>query len=152
MIKTRAVIVSFATVFLALYFSCMFATNAESGEPKKKKVKYVKSKDGLGTLMAMSGDRGKMIREFNNDTKSFEKISKAMNASRIKKGDTAKEIKKKYGEPVVIVPEDESGTLSRWVYKPGTGSFFEGNKAYLIFDQEGRLESFGVIPPAKPSE
>ena len=146
MIKTRAVIVSFSTVFLVLYFSCVFVPNAESKEPKKK-VRYVKSKDGLRTLMAMSSDRGKMIREFNNDTKSFEKILKAISDSRIKKGDIADKIKKKYGEPVVIVPEDESGTLSRWVYKPGTESFFEGNKAYLIFDQEGHLEKFEVIPP-----
>jgi len=129
-----------------LYFSCVFVPNAESKEPKKK-VRYVKSKDGLRTLMAMSSDRGKMIREFNNDTKSFEKILKAISDSRIKKGDIADKIKKKYGEPVVIVPEDESGTLSRWVYKPGTESFFEGNKAYLIFDQEGHLEKFEVIPP-----
>ena len=139
-------------IIVLLFFQGCFGGSPASAKTETsghKKIKYVKSKHGLGTLMKISGDRGKMIRELNKDTKCFEKISKAIKDSNIKVGVAAKDIRKKYGDPVVVVQEDSSESSTRWVYKPGTGSFFEGKKACLVFNKEDCLERFSIVDDEK---
>jgi len=145
MIKLRTFVVLVLTILLSGYFTGVSICAERETAPKKKKVKYVRAKHGIETMIELSTDRDKMVREFNIDTMNFEKVLKGINDSKIKAGDTDKGIKKQYGEPVVVVPVDNTGELERWVYKPGIGSFFDGNKIYLIFNKDGYLKETKII-------
>ncbi len=134
---------------LIVVFLCASMSAAE-GAPKKKK-KWVKSKYGIGSLMMLSGDRGKMKKEYARETKSFHKVKKAANNDVFKVGNLAFEMKKKYGDPVVVVPGEKEGD-AKWVYKAGTSDFLTGEKAFLVFGPDDTLKEWGVEPAKEQEE
>jgi len=94
--------------------------------------------EGLSTLANVGKSQDAMQRALNKETKSFEKIKKAIEKGTIKKGDRKDTIRKHYGEPVVILPDKQYA--EKWVYKPGYASWFNGIKIYLFFDSNNELE------------
>lgn len=107
-------------------------------DPKTKRVKYTKSKGGLKSLIELSKDRGNMIREYNEETKVYDKLIRAIDRGLLDEGLNGEDIRKKYGDPVVVVDGDSPGD-KKWVYKPGSSSFFEKEKIYLIFNADDIL-------------
>ena len=121
---------------------------------REKKVKWVKSKTGLNSLIQLSKDRKEMENEYALETRNYEKLKDAVEGEDLKKGMPAAAVERKFGEPVVTFP-GEDGSTTKWVYKPGTGSFLDGiRKIYLIFDDKGSLlewqsvDGAGVDPGA----
>ncbi len=99
--------------------------------------------------MTLSSDRGKMIKEMNDETKRYNKIKKAIESGNISEGDNGSGIKKRYGAPTIILQENDSDAV-RWVYKPGTEAYFDGHKIYLFFDANDKLiRTRETLPPAK---
>ncbi|MEA3489840.1 MAG: hypothetical protein U9R44_05845 [Candidatus Omnitrophota bacterium] len=137
------------TVFFVLGLFVFFSAGDEAVARERntggrKKVKWVKSKTGLKSLMTLSKDRGGMIKEYKDETKVHGKIKRAIDRHELKEGEDAARIVKKYGEPVIVLAEEDSG-LSRWVYKPGMESYFGGEKAYLFFDKNEKLLRWEVV-------
>lgn len=115
---------------------------------EEKKVKWVKVPHGLGSLMKFGKSRGDMVEELKEETENHRKINKAIDHEKLKVGDLADRIEKRYGPPVVIIPENDTN-LKRWVYKPYDKTFFDKDKTYLYFDENERLLKWEVLKPAK---
>ena len=127
-----------AIVVFLLVVCVFFEGEADAAKKKKDDVKWVKSKTGISSLMTLSKDRGSMIKELNEETENYDKVKGAFDDGRFKKGQSVDEIKKKYGDPVVEMTEQDGVTV-RWVYKPSEAVFFTGPKISLFFDAEGNL-------------
>ena len=102
------------------------------------------SKYGLKNLMQLSKDRGEMVKELNAETKSYDNIKKALDHGLLEKDSTEAEIRKKYGDPVITLHENRTEDV-KWVYKPGTVSYFDEQKIYLVFNAEGKLVSWEEV-------
>lgn len=131
----------YAVIFL---LTASLSHAAEEESKSGKKVKWVKSKTGIKSLMTFAKDREAMIREYEGETSNYDKIKNAIDKEHLEVGEEAKDIAKKYGDPIVIIPES-GGDIERWVYKPGNDSFFKGEKIYLFFDQSQRLMDWDQI-------
>ena len=99
---------------------------------------------GLGELMSISRAQADAQRTYADETKAFERVKAAIDDGEIKKGQTKKEIKNRYGEPVVNTVESETGR-EKWIYKPAKSSFFEGVRIYLYFDKENKLDEIKIV-------
>ncbi|MFH1395168.1 MAG: hypothetical protein ABIH09_03330 [Candidatus Omnitrophota bacterium] len=123
-------------------FAVETSDNASEGrKPLEKKVKYVKSKDGVKALMAFARTRGNMVKELNDETENYENIDKAITEGVLEKGKSALSIEKKYGKPVIALTEDK-GKQKEWIYKKSKDSYFTGPKIYLFFDEQEKLVSW----------
>ncbi|MBD3379305.1 MAG: hypothetical protein GF408_02465 [Candidatus Omnitrophica bacterium] len=134
-----------AVAALTFLLASVFPESADAFFGGGKKKKWVKSKHGVGALMELSGDRGKMEREYREETRSFKEVKKAVEHEALRKGAAAFEVKKDFGEPVVEIPGEKAGEV-RWVYKAASSDFFTGEKVYLIFGPEGKLIEWGIDP------
>ena len=140
-----------AIIVLGLFlFSCVSGTWTAAKEKtgKKKRVKYVKSKNGLKSLMTFAKDRGSMVQEYKEETENYRKVRTALDRGMLKHGESASRIKRKYGEPVIMLPE-ENGKFVKWIYKPGDKTFFSERKVYLIFDENDKLLGWHSLRPAE---
>jgi len=138
----RNILVAWAAFMAISCAGCVFLCG-ESGA----KQKWERSKDGLKALMELAKDRGKMEKDYKAETSDYDKIKKAVDNDALEKGWQSFEVEKKFGEPVVILPD---GGGERWVYKPATGSFLDNvPKVYLFFDTEKKLSSWKAVE-AKP--
>ena len=99
--------------------------------------------DGLGSLAEVGKSQGAMEKILACETRSYESVRKALESGKIKIGDDAASIQKRYGAPVVIV--QQAGDTERWVYKPARASHFDNVKIYLSFDSAGLLCDIRVI-------
>ena len=95
--------------------------------------------DGLDTLIEAGRAQAEMKRQYEEETRTFESVRKAIVSGAIKKGQGKDYIRSKYGEGVVVVKEPDK-KCERWVYKPESSSFFKGVKATLIFTEDGVLD------------
>jgi len=71
------------------------------------------------------------------ETKAFEAVKNGLATGDIKEGQTQEEILKKYGEPVIAMPEENY--TEKWIYKPGHATYFDNIKIYLFFDKDKKL-------------
>lgn len=150
----RILILSMIFCFLGAILTLEGAYALDSRKSKKrgegsgttKKVKWVKSKWGLDALIKLSGDRSKMVREYNKETENYDELKKGINHGQLEKGESASSIRKRWGEPVISFLE-ENGQGERWVYKPGEVSFFDDEKIYLFFDAQGTLINWQEVEP-----
>jgi len=99
--------------------------------------------DGLSTLIDVGKSQQAMNKELDKETKSFEAVKRAIETGSIKKGDSGTSIRKKYGEPVVVLAD--KAYAEKWIYKPGDASFFGGVKICLFFDGEGKLRGIKIL-------
>lgn len=100
--------------------------------------------DGLGTLIQAGKSMDDAQRQFAQETAAFEKVKAALEGCAIKKGLPQGDIIKQYGHPQVAI-QDAKSKREKWVYKPGSSTYFEGIKIYLFFDSEGLLDEMQVI-------
>ena len=98
---------------------------------------------GLGDLRALAASQADAQRAYDEETRAFERVKEAIQRGDIKKGQTKKEIRKRYGEPVVNTSEFET-LREKWIYKPAKSSFFSGVKAYLFFDRDNKLDEIKI--------
>jgi hypothetical protein len=136
----------FYAVVILLAFACVMPGDSRASEAKKDKVKWVKSKTGLSSLMTLSKDRSEMIAEYKRETRSYNLLKKAMESGLLESGAADEEIIKKYGQPVMAM-EDAVGDTVRWVYKPSEADYFKGEKIYLFFDKDGKLNRWETVDP-----
>lgn len=100
--------------------------------------------DGLSTLSKVSSSMGKMQKVLDNETKTYKSVLRGIKRGRIKEGQSQDEVSKRYGEPVIVIPENN---MEKWVYKPAHASYFDNIKVYLFFDPDKKLakiETFGT--------
>ena len=95
--------------------------------------------EGLGTLMDIAQSQDLIKRQYEQETRAFEKVKNAIERGDIKKGQAKDYILSKYGRPVVAV-KDLDGKREDLIYKPASSSFFDGVRATLIFTEEGVLD------------
>lgn len=95
--------------------------------------------EGLDTLIEVAGSQADIQREYARETKAFEGVKRAVDNGSIKKGQAKEDVRARYGEPVVIVDDTETGR-EKWVYKSANSTFFEGIRVYLFFDKDGSLD------------
>lgn len=104
--------------------------------------------EGLDSLIEVGRSMSDIAREREAEIRSFEAVKRAIQNGSLKKGVSKDSVRRQYGDPVIEL-EEAGGTKERWVYKHADSSFFEGNKAYLIFDSNGCLEEAQVVEPVK---
>jgi hypothetical protein len=131
-------------LFLSLVVILYTSADVFADVYKNKKIKWVKSKTGLKSLMTLSKDTGKMESELKEETKSYESVKKAMDEGLLEKGMASSEVSSKYGEPVLVI-SDQDGKLTRWVYKPSQATYFSGPKVYLFFDPDDGLQKWETV-------
>jgi hypothetical protein len=124
-VAMQKIMVAFCVILLASAFDCRA--------------------EGLGTLIELGRSQAEMKKQYDQETKAFEAVKKAIEAGAIKKGMDKASVIAKYGEPVVIV-DDLDGKRKDWIYKPAESSFFKGIRATLFFT------ALGVLDEAKLEE
>lgn len=98
----------------------------------------------LKTLIEAGKSQTQMQEIYKTETKRFETVKKGIKSGAISKGLSKEKIVQRYGEPVVIVSDSQTGR-EKWVYKPASSSFFEGAKIYLFFDNDGALDEIKML-------
>ena len=111
---------------------------------KEKKEKYVKIKGALGNMIELSNDRNKMVKEYNDETKAYDRIKRAIEENELKISTSSEDISKKYGSPTIILNNEPDG-LIKWVYKAGVETFFDSDKIYLTFDKSSELIDWSIV-------
>lgn len=104
--------------------------------------------EGLSTLIEVGRSMGDIAKEREAEIRSFEAVKRAIQNGSLKKGLSKDSVRRQYGEPVIEL-EESGGAKVKWVYKHADSSFFEGNKAYLVFDSNGCLEDAQFVEPIK---
>jgi len=101
-------------------------------------IKYEKIDGGTDTLMKVGKSQSEMAAAAKSESANYDKIKNAIKNGRLSEGDAARDIIKRYGEPVVMLPA-RKGRPEKWVYKPAGAEFFSNEKIYLFFDENGGL-------------
>ena len=120
--------------------------DVSGGVKKTKKVKHVKLKGGLKKLINFSRSRKGMIEELNSETNSYRNVKEAIESGGIEKGMDAASVRERYGNPVIVLPDEIKGV--EWVYKEGKESYFTGEKIYLRFGKDDKLSEWSEVKPA----
>ncbi len=97
------------------------------------------SAEGLDVLIEVAKSQAQIKKQYEEETKNFERVKKGVESSAIKKGQVKSDIQAKYGEPVVSI-KDPDGKREDCIYKPETSSFFKGIRATLVFTEQGILD------------
>ena len=126
-------------------FICIVSdlTIVSARESRRKRKKSGRSKSGLKSLIQFSKDRNAMVKEYNMETKNYDRIREAVDQGYLDKGESASRIKSRYGEPVIILP-DTKENITKWVYKPASATYFSDEKVYLIFDENDEFVEWKV--------
>lgn len=111
-------------------FILLFATSACAAE-------------GLGTLIEVAKSQAEIKKQYDGETRNFERVKKGIESGSIRKGDARAYIEEKYGTPIVSV-KDLDGMREDCVYKPAASSFFKGIRATLIYTKDGLLDEVRV--------
>jgi hypothetical protein len=95
--------------------------------------------EGLDVLIEVAKSQAQIKKQYEEETKNFERVKKGIGSDAIKKGQTKSDIQAKYGEPVVSI-KNADGKREDCIYKPETSSFFKGIRATLVFTEQGILD------------
>jgi hypothetical protein len=95
--------------------------------------------EGLDVLIQVAKSQAEIKKQYEEETRNFEKVKKGIESGAIAKGQARADILSKYGEPVVSI-KNMDGKREDCIYKPETSSFFAGIRATLIFTQDGVLD------------
>jgi hypothetical protein len=98
----------------------------------------------INALLEVAKSQSKAQNQLEAETKYFNNLKTAVEEGRIKSGFSKAHIKRTIGPPVIIQDEDYG---QRWVYKPADATFFDNNKIYLYFNEEGLLTKYKVFEP-----
>jgi hypothetical protein len=100
--------------------------------------------DGIGSLAEVGKSMDAAKKELDQETVRFNAVKNAVESGTLKKGISKQAILGQYGEPVVM-NKDFATNRERWVYKPASSSFFEGERIYLFFDTGGTLNEIKLL-------
>ncbi|MBN1687576.1 MAG: hypothetical protein JW893_00590 [Candidatus Omnitrophica bacterium] len=98
--------------------------------------------DGIKTLAALGKDQKWQEEQIKLETKRFEKAKKSLIREEIEPGWTSEQVGDHLGPPVIILPEDYG---VKWIYKRGNESWFDGEKIYFLFDEDGKLYEWKCV-------
>ena len=118
------------TVVLAVFVACTYSA-----------VSYA---DGIGSLAEVGKSMDAAKKELDQETANYNKVNGAIESGALQKGLSRQAVLSQYGEPVVM-NEDLSTKRERWVYKPASSSFFEGERIYLFFNVSGTLDEVKIV-------
>lgn len=104
--------------------------------------------EGLGTLIEVANSQAQIKKQYDEETRNFEKVKKAIESGAIRKGQTRSDISAIYGKGVVSI-KNFDGKREDCIYKPGTSSFFKGIRATLIFTEDGILDEAWIEEKAE---
>ena len=111
--------------------------------------------DGIGSLIEVGKGMDAAKKDLAEETARFNSVKSAVETGALQKGISRQAVLSQYGEPVVM-NEDFATNRERWVYKPASSSFFEGERIYLFFDASGALNEIKImrcpIPPTSRLE
>lgn len=99
---------------------------------------------GLKTLMEMGENQADIAKTLREETNIYNGVKSAIDLGAVQKGAAADTIRKKYGEPVIIV-HDKKRDANKWLYMPAESTHFKGEKIYLYFDKENKLTEWEKI-------
>ena len=74
------------------------------------------------------------------EAENYKKAKAFLYSPKIEEGLSKDFVLKECGEPVARVHDD-----AKWVYKPPSSTFFEGEKIYFIFDQNDNLYDWKLM-------
>jgi len=114
-------------IFLVVFFILAFAQPILAGGEIRKLTGIGNSLNAMDKASAKEG-------------KNYQKAKAFIESADIRPGLSADAIIKACGKPVVKVADG-----LRWVYKPPSSTFFEGEKIYFIFNKDGNLLSWKQI-------
>lgn len=103
--------------------------------------------EGLDGLIQAGESQARIQKALDEETRTFESIKNAVETGEIKKGLSQKFILKRYGAPVITLPDKKY--QEKWVYKPGYATWFDGVKIYLFFDSEENLQGIRILNASK---
>jgi len=106
----------------------------------RDKEKYVRIRGGLKKMIELSDTQDQMQKELDKETASYKKMLDGLEKKHLKKGMYTTEILNKYGKPVVI--NKKLLNSKEWIYKPGYESYFSGKEIKLLFNKNGKLETW----------
>lgn len=99
--------------------------------------------EGLDVLIEVAKSQAEIKKQYEEETRNFERVKKGIESGAIKNGQTKSDLQAKYGKPVVSI-KDPDGKREDWIYKPETSSFFKGIRATLVFTEQGILDEAGI--------
>ena len=94
----------------------------------------------LRKLKGIADSMGSMDKVLDTETRNYNKCKEFITGNKIVAGLLKEDVKRYCGDPVARVDDGK-----RWVYKPSDSSFFEGEKIYLFFDENGILQDWQQI-------
>lgn len=100
--------------------------------------------DGIGTLMQVGSSMDDAEKTLAKETAQYEKVKAGFEGGEINKGLAKDAVIKKYGPPQVAF-KDSLTKRDKWVYKPGSSNYFEGEKIYIFFDGQGLIDEAQLI-------
>jgi len=99
---------------------------------------------GLKTLIELGKSQGKIAKALKKETKTYNKVKEAINSGKLKEGEPAENILKKFGEPVIDI-YDKKRDAVKWLYMPAASTHFEGEKLYLFMDKDDKLVGWQLV-------
>jgi len=125
MIGKRTLLVSFVLFFCSQLLGCAHVDS-----------------EAVSTLIELGkedkGKEGVLAQQ----EQSFQRLKKAVQHRRVKKGFSDSKVTKRFGAPVAVLSE---GKGTRWLYRGKKGSSFSAQKIYLFFDESNHLERWKCI-------
>lgn len=103
----------------------------------------LRAESALGNLIELAKNQGEIQKAYQRETAAYESLKAAIEKGKIKKGQAEGEIKKLYGEAVIILPE-RGTSREKWYYKRASSSFFDGDRIILYFDKSGILDEISI--------
>ncbi len=98
----------------------------------------------LKTLMELGKSQGEIAKALKEETDSYNRVKEAIDSGKLKEGETAENIRKKFGEPVIDVFDEKRGSV-KWLYMPATSTHFEGEKLYLFIGEDSLLVGWQLV-------
>jgi hypothetical protein len=92
--------------------------------------------EGVRTLLDVRSDEGEKEKALVVEEKRFQVIKRAVDSEYFKRGQSAKEIRRRFGEPMIVIEENKG---ERWGYKSRKSNWLSGPRIYLVFDENARL-------------
>ncbi|MBU1656663.1 MAG: hypothetical protein KJ995_03065 [Candidatus Omnitrophica bacterium] len=139
----KAGCIAMLAVCCLLFAGTRAEAKREKSDSGSKKIKYVKVPGGLKTIMELDRSNRAMLDGVKGETVNFDRVRKAVEYGNLNIGASSDKVIEEVGHPVITVYDEQTDTV-QWVYKPGTSSFFEKYKIYLIFDLDGILIGWKV--------
>ena len=104
--------------------------------------------DQLLTLKGVADEQKRQQSAIEKQDKKFEQLREAVQTDAIKKFSNQKQILSKFGQPIYSRSVQNNGQdLELWIYRYSV-EYFNSDKVFLSFDQDGKLVDASYEPAA----